>query len=140
MSRLAMRSGRRSTLGPVSDSQGQETLGQADHELFGEGEELDGLPVLDDERLPAPVAHGPSSALAQPPARALPAVAAVAATSFVAGAAVVGLVHRHRRRRALAPARGRRAREPRGTVGELVQIVGTRSLLVDVHLLGGRER
>jgi hypothetical protein len=67
-------------------------------------------------------------------------VAAVAATGFVAGAAVVGLVHRRRRRHALAPRRAARRHAPRGgPVGELVQIVGTRSLLVDVHLLGGRD-
>jgi hypothetical protein len=67
-------------------------------------------------------------------------VAAVAATGFVAGAAVVGLVHRRRRRHALAPRRGASRRAARsGPLGELVQIVGTRSLLVDVHLLGGRD-
>ena len=79
----------------------------------------------------------------------VPAVqaAAVAAGSFVAGAAVVGLVHR-RRRRALMLGKGRRAagRSARGSgsrrgsrAGELVQIVGSRSLLVDVHLLGGSD-
>lgn len=74
---------------------------------------------------------------------AIPAVqaAAVAAGSFVAGAAVAGLVHR-RGRRGSAPAKatrgGRRAARsgPRGAA-ELVQIVSSRSLLVDVHLLGG---
>jgi hypothetical protein len=76
----------------------------------------------------------------------LPAVqaAAAAAGGFVAGAAVVGLVAR-RQRRAAPPAKRRRAvrRPGRGrkaapSAGELVQIVGSRSLLVDVHLLGGR--
>jgi hypothetical protein len=81
----------------------------------------------------------------------VPAVqaAAVAATGFVAGAALMGLARRHRHRRELvrvgstrrlgrrtAGARGRRS--SRGA-GELVQIVGSRSLLVDVHLLGGRN-
>jgi hypothetical protein len=70
--------------------------------------------------------------------------AAVAAGGFVAGAAVAGLVHRRHQR---SPA----LRRPRGGAGtlaragargsqrasELVQIVGTRTLLVDVHLLGG---
>jgi len=78
-------------------------------------------------------------------AGAMPAVqaAAVAAGGFVAGAAVVGLVHRRHRRsaRLAAGRRGRRglARGDRATgmASELVQIVGSRSLLVDVHLLGG---
>jgi hypothetical protein len=67
----------------------------------------------------------------------LPAVqaAAVAAGGFVAGAAVVGLVHRRQRRSgALAKGRGTR-RSSRAS--ELVQVVGSRSFLVDVHLLGG---
>jgi hypothetical protein len=80
-------------------------------------------------------------------ALSLPAVqaAAVAAGGFVAGVAVVGLVHR-RQRRAPKLAKGRRGARSvssggaRGNVkaGELLQIVGSRSLLVDVHLLGGR--
>ncbi len=88
-------------------------------------------------------------------AAVVPAVqaAAVAATGFFAGAAAAGLVRRHRRRRDLAAFASRRrslARSQRGgarrggsrAAGELVQIVGTRSLLVDVHLLGtpGRDR
>ncbi|HEY1449676.1 MAG TPA: hypothetical protein VGF47_01885 [Solirubrobacteraceae bacterium] len=70
--------------------------------------------------------------------------AAVAAGGFVAGAAVVGLVTR-RQRRVSALARGRqgarlgRGRRRRSNAGELVQIVGSRSLLLDVHLLGGRD-
>ena len=83
----------------------------------------------------------------------VPAVqaAAVAAGSFVAGAAMVGLAHRRQRRRELVRAGARRglgrgggrrgASGGRGSrsMGELVQIVGSRSLLVDVHLLGGRD-
>jgi hypothetical protein len=71
------------------------------------------------------------------PGAVLPAVqaAAVAAGGFVAGAAVVGLVHRRQRRSgALAKGRGTR-RSSRAS--ELVQVVGSRSFLVDVHLLGG---
>jgi hypothetical protein len=81
------------------------------------------------------------------PAGGLPAVqaAAAAAGGFVAGAAVVGLVGRRQRRsRALekaAPRRRllRRAGGARGSTApaELLQIVGSRSLLLDVHLLGG---
>jgi hypothetical protein len=61
----------------------------------------------------------------------------VAAGGFVAGAAVVGLAGRRRGHRSRPPARGRGARRG-GRAEELVRIVGTRSLLVDVHLLGGR--
>jgi hypothetical protein len=114
---------------------------------MGDTEEVDALPVLADE--PTVVA---SAARALPaeggPGRAVvPAVqaAAVAAGGFVAGAAVVGLVHRRRRLSALAKGRraGRRlsrgGRDDRSVsrAGELLQIVGSRSLLVDVHLLGG---
>jgi hypothetical protein len=74
-------------------------------------------------------------------AAALPAVqaAAAAAGGFVAGAAVVGLVgRRHRRRAALEGARrpllGRRSS---ATAADRLHIVGSRSLLLDVHLLGG---
>lgn len=76
-------------------------------------------------------------------AAALPAVqaAAAAAGGFVAGAAVVGLVGRHRRRGALDAGRRTRglARGSRRDAGavERLQIVGSRSLLLDVHLLGG---
>jgi hypothetical protein len=75
---------------------------------------------------------------------ALPAVqaAAAAAGGFVAGAAVVGLVgRRHRRRAALEGGRrsllGRRATARNATSADRLQIVGSRSLLLDVHLLGG---
>jgi hypothetical protein len=111
---------------------------------MGETEEVDALPVLAQEPTvivpPAPALPADTG-----PGRAVvPAVqaAAVAAGGFVAGAAVVGLVHR-RRRVALAkghrPRRlsrgGRSANKP----GELLQIVGSRSLLVDIHLLGGER-
>jgi hypothetical protein len=81
----------------------------------------------------------------------VPAVqaAAVAATGFVAGAALVGLAHRRQHRRELmrfgsARRLGRRTGGGRGRGSakggaELVKIVGSRSLLVDVHLLGGRD-
>jgi hypothetical protein len=70
--------------------------------------------------------------------------AAVAAGGFVAGAAVVGLVTRRQRANALVKGRGASRRLARGRrrssgSGELVQIVGSRSLLLDVHLLGGRD-
>jgi hypothetical protein len=107
------------------------------------GEEVDALPVLVEE----PVAVGvqrPARALSRDrvaAAAGLPAVqaAAVAAGSFVAGAAVARLVHRRRREPPAARRRGRRASRSGGQrrpAGEQLQIVGSRSLLVDVHLLG----
>ncbi len=68
--------------------------------------------------------------LATPAPVLLPAVqaAAVAATSFVAGAATVALVRRHSARK-LA-----RRRAPRRALDGL-PIVGSRSFLVDVHLI-----
>ena len=115
----------------------------------GEGEEVvDALPVLAQEA--RVVSDFPFAGELSRSSGAIPAVqaAAVAAGSFVAGAAVVGLVTRHQRRSvALAKgrgagrrlARGRRARRASSSAGELVQIVGSRSLLLDVHLLGGRD-
>jgi hypothetical protein len=102
---------------------------------------------LDNGALPIPVEDGelvsaaPAGELAQPRRATLPAVqaAAAAAGGFVAGAAVVGLVHR-RHARALARGRGGRSlRGRRGAAGvaDRLQIVGSRSLLLDVHLLGG---
>jgi hypothetical protein len=108
----------------------------------------DALPVLAEARVTRVLAAADTSReLARPAGSVLPAVqaAAVAAGGFVAGAAVVGLVHR-RQRRAATLAKGRRAAASvarpgvlgTGRTAELVQIVGSRSLLVDVHLLGGR--
>jgi hypothetical protein len=102
---------------------------------------------LDNGALPVPVEDGElvsaasAGELAQPRRATLPAVqaAAAAAGGFVAGAAVVGLVHR-RHARALARGRGGRSlRGRRGAAGvaDRLQIVGSRSLLLDVHLLGG---
>jgi hypothetical protein len=115
---------------------------------MGDTEEVDSLPVLADE--PTVVASAPRTLPAEGggPGRAVvPAVqaAAVAAGGFVAGAAVVGLVHRRHRRVALAKGAraGRRlskgGKDSGGRAGELLQIVGSRSLLVDVHLLGGER-
>lgn len=108
-------------------------------ETDGDFETVDALPVLAPE---ASVIDG--SAFSGELARSsgtIPAAAAaaVAAGGFVAGAAVVGLVTRHQRgvqARGQRPRLGRRRAPSRG--GELVQIVGSRSLLLDVHLLGGR--
>lgn len=82
-------------------------------------ETVEGIPVLAEAR-----------ELSSPPA-ALPAVqaAAVAATGFVAGAATVALVRRHSARK-LARSRS----VPRRAV-DMLPIVGSRTFIVDVHLL-----
>ncbi|HSZ14666.1 MAG TPA: hypothetical protein VK790_11600 [Solirubrobacteraceae bacterium] len=122
--------------------------------VTAEDELLDALPVLAGETA---VGHHSTHAALPDERRSggmvIPAVqaAAVAAGGFVAGAAVVGLVHRRQQRSsALSKGRGsgravkksRRAgaldsRRGAAKAVELVQIVGSRSLLVDVHLLGG---
>jgi hypothetical protein len=84
-----------------------------------EEEIVDGLPVLAEVRPIEPAA-----------AAALPAVqaAAAAATGFVAGAATLALLRRHSARRLARARLGQR-----GPAG--LPIVGSRSFLVDVHLL-----
>ncbi len=71
------------------------------------------------------------------------AQAAAAAGGFLAGAAMLGIVHR-RQRQSSALSSGRRpgrdlarrgSRNP-GRGEEILQIVSSRSLLLDVHLLG----
>ena len=106
-----------------------------------EGEILDAVPVLAAQPriVPARETDG-AGALERSTAHVMPAVqaAAVAAGGFVAGAAVVGLVHRRQRRSLLLAKSRRGSKLGRGSrAGELVQIVGSRSLLLDVHLLGG---
>jgi hypothetical protein len=114
-----------------------------------DGEVLDALPVLASE--PVLVRTRPlPGAVARSSGAVIPAVqaAAVAAGGFVAGAAIVGLVQRRQRRSAPVVKGGRRGRvagrggRTAAVGGELVQIVSSRSLLVDVHLLApdGRDR
>jgi hypothetical protein len=120
------------TLGPVNEAE--------------EIEQLDGL--AEEVRItrlqPPPVALGARRAPGGLPVRA---AGALAAGGFMAGAALVGIVGRRQRRsRALlsAPRHSRLAgRRGRGGVSarrrpepERLQIVGTRKLLIDVHLLG----
>jgi hypothetical protein len=115
------------------------------HEAIDEAEVIDAVPVLGGDP-PSPAATAAASPLQRRYGAAAPAVqaAAAAAGGFVAGAAVFGLVQR-RQRRAAAPRgqrspRGRRSGprgEPAGGVGELVHIVASRSVLLDVHLLAG---
>lgn len=85
-----------------------------------EAESVDGLPVLAEVRAIEPAAR-----------QVLPAVqaAAAAATGFVAGAATVALVKRHTARK-LARSRSV-SRRPL----ELLPIVGSRTFLVDVHMI-----
>jgi hypothetical protein len=112
-------------------------------------EEVDGLPVLVDEPHVVRVRDAGDALSQRTPGAVMPAVqaAAMAAGGFVAGAAVVGLVQR-RRHRSRALGKGARAgrlggrnrastQRGSGRAAELVQIVGSRSFLVDVHLLAG---
>jgi hypothetical protein len=120
--------------------------------LTGDTAEIDALPVLADEpevlrayTLPsAPATYWRSATVAIPAVQA----AAAAVGGFVAGATVVRLVGRRRRnasalsmsrRSGRGSARGSRDKRAASKAGELIQIVGSRSLLVDVHLLGGRD-
>jgi len=82
-------------------------------------ETVEGVPVLASVR--AVETSSPAS---------LPAVqaAAVAATSFVAGAATLALVRRHSARKLARTRQSRRALDA-------LPIVGSRSFLVDVHLI-----
>ena len=118
----------------------------------GDRDTIDALPVLVGQAhtVPAQPASGALPGQRRSIGVVLPAVqaAAVAAGGFVAGAAVVGLVHR-RQQRSSTLAKGARAgrvgarsqarlgNRSRPPAAELVQIVGSRSLLLDVHLLGG---
>jgi hypothetical protein len=113
------------------------------------GEVLDALPVLAGE--PTLVSgRAEPSGISRSGGAVIPAVqaAAVAAGGFVAGAALVSLAQRRQRRSAAVAKGGRRGRgagrggRTAAVGGELVQIVSSRSLLVDVHLLApdGRDR
>jgi hypothetical protein len=95
-------------------------------------QEVEAVPVL----APEPVRRGGLIGSVAPATQAI----VVAASGFVAGAAVVGLTVRRRGHAARRPAKRRGARKAGKRGGETVKIVGTRSLLVDVHLLGGAER
>ena len=88
-----------------------------EEEVVSEAEVVDGLPVVAESGV---IEERPSAALA--PVQ----VAALAATGFVAGAATVAVVSRHRTKKALKKSR------KAGPIGE---IMSSRSFLVDVHLL-----
>jgi hypothetical protein len=95
--------------------------GAADLEPEIEEETVDGLPVLAEVR---PIER--ASPVTLPAVQA----AAAAATGFVAGAATIALVKRHQTRRL---ARAQRTM-PRRAV-DMLPIVGSRTFLVDVHLI-----
>jgi hypothetical protein len=84
-------------------------------------ETVQGVPVLAEVRPIEPVARP-----------ALPSVqaAAVAATGFVAGAATVALVRRHGTRK-LSRSQRHAPRRPL----DMLPVIGSRTFLVDVHLL-----
>jgi hypothetical protein len=90
-----------------------------------EEETIDGLPVLSEVR---PIERSSPSAV--------PAVqaAAAAATGFVAGVATIALVRRHSARKLARATRS----APRRAV-DMLPIVGTRTFLIDVHLVGRPE-
>lgn len=83
-----------------------------------EEETIDGVPVVAEVR-----------AIERFPSPALPAVqaAAAAATGFVAGAATLALMRRHAARRL--------ARSPLRHGVDALPIAGTRSFLIDIHLI-----
>jgi hypothetical protein len=75
------------------------------------------------------------------PRRNLPAVqaAAVAATGFAVGAATVVAISRRASNRSGPPTRSVRRRRKRDPGPEVMSVLGTRSFLLDVHLLGRGE-
>jgi hypothetical protein len=109
----------------ITDALADADLSEPDDELVFDdvtGEEtVDALPVLAEVRTLEPTSHV-----------SLPAVkaAAAAATGFVAGAATLALVRRHSARKL---ARSRRLSTRRAA--EMLPIVGSRTFLVDVHLI-----
>lgn len=114
-----------------------------------DAEVVDALPVDPEERLDDPVRRqaqpAPAPAQAAPlaargpersasPVRAVPVAqaAAVAATGFAAGAVTAAVVRGVGKRRATKAAAKRSTRHG-------LPIAGTRSFLVDVHLLGPKD-
>jgi hypothetical protein len=105
----------------MSDSMSVEQQTPGEH-LAEFEEEVDGVPVLADVRAVTSVTTsmiGTAQAVA------------VAATSFVAGAATLALVRRHGARKQLKRAVSRPVR--RG--GDGLEIVASRRFMVDIHLL-----
>jgi hypothetical protein len=105
-----------------------EAVAEPAPDLVEPEETVDGVPVL------AAEVRALERAV---PRRQLPAVqaAAVAATGFVAGAATVVAISR-RVSRSRPPVKRRRKRD---AGPEALSVLGTRSFLLDVHLLGRGE-
>jgi hypothetical protein len=87
-------------------------------------EAVDGEPVFDEQERSVVPALGAALAPVATPAVA---AAAAAATGFVAGAATLAIVRRASARRVARTAVRRRT--------EALPIVGTRSFLIDIHML-----
>jgi len=102
---------------PTDDETTSERVDGADEE---DVEVVDGVPVLTEVRTLEPLLPA-----------AVPAVqtAAAAATGFVAGAATLALV------RLLGGRRAARARVSRRQSLDGLPIIGTRSFLIDIHML-----
>jgi hypothetical protein len=107
----------------VADTErtGDQRPEQIEEYVVQEEETVDGLPVLADVR---------AIESAGPPIMPAVQAAAAAATGFVAGAATLALVRRHSARKV---ARTRRPSFRRGS--DALSIVGSRTFLVDVHLI-----
>jgi hypothetical protein len=92
-------------------------VGDEAEEVVQDAEVVDGLPVVTEAGV---IEERPTAVVSAVQATAL------AATGFVAGAATVAVVSRHRTKKALKKSR---------RSGPLGEIVSSRSFLVDVHLL-----
>ena len=90
-------------------------------------ETVDGVPVLETPPAAAFPVPLPATALAAVSSPAMQAAAA-AATGFVAGAATLAIVRRRESRRRTRTALRRRT-------ADALPIAGTRSFLIDVHML-----
>lgn len=138
-SRLRAVSGPQQSTAPLQAGE-EEDIAPAEPAASGPAEVLDALPVLRGGRSRAAVTTRAAGAAALPAVQA----AAVAAGGFVAGAAVVGLVHRRGRRAQAIAAGGRGSRALTRRAGrpqpqpEFVALAHTRALLVDVQVLGVR--
>ncbi|HWK29054.1 MAG TPA: hypothetical protein VNS09_21010 [Solirubrobacter sp.] len=86
-------------------------------------EVVDGLPVMAEEAGAVEERRTGGSVVTVPAVQ----VAALAATGFVAGAATVAVVSRHRTKKA--------ARKRKRGISQFGEIVSSNSFLIDVHLL-----
>jgi hypothetical protein len=95
-------------------------------------EEVDALPVLAEPRIDDPREPGRRSVIPRPSSQVVAQAAAVAVTSFAAGAVATAVARHVKAGRA-----SRRA--PRRELARGVEIISSRTLLVDVHVLGRSE-